>query len=88
MVIIQHISSSDNNNNDNDSGDQDQNRSEEGDGEGEDNPEDGEVASSLLSMGGITAMQHVTRAPSRFSQASFIRELETIGEREGLHLGV
>ena len=24
-------------------------------------------------------MQHVTRAPSRFSQASFIRELETIG---------
>ena len=24
-------------------------------------------------------MQHVTRAPSRFSQASFIRELELIG---------
>jgi DNA topoisomerase-1 len=43
------------------------------------NPEDGEVASSLFSKGGVTAMQHVTRAPSRFSQASFIKELEAIG---------
>jgi DNA topoisomerase len=32
-----------------------------------------------IPQGGIIAMQHVTRAPSRFSQASFIRELETIG---------
>eukprot|EP00596_Hydrurales_sp_CCMP1899_P009853 CAMPEP_0119050552 /NCGR_PEP_ID=MMETSP1177-20130426/70557_1 /TAXON_ID=2985 /ORGANISM="Ochromonas sp, Strain CCMP1899" /LENGTH=1251 /DNA_ID=CAMNT_0007029085 /DNA_START=438 /DNA_END=4193 /DNA_ORIENTATION=- len=55
---------------------------DEGEGDGsaaEKNPEDGEVASSILSKGGIIAMQHVTRPPSRFSQASFIKELEIIG---------
>jgi topoisomerase IA-like protein len=52
---------------------------DDGEGTAEVNPEDGEVASSVLSKGGIIAMQHVTRPPSRFSQASFIKELEIIG---------
>ena len=38
-----------------------------------------EVAASALQLGGLSAVQHVTRPPSRFSEASFIKELETVG---------
>ena len=44
------------------------------------NTRDGEeVAASAFQLDGVSAMQHVTRPPSRFSEASFIKELETIG---------
>lgn len=36
-------------------------------------------AKGLIVMDGIEAMEHVTRPPSRFTEASFIKELETIG---------
>ena len=38
-----------------------------------------EVTASAFQLDGVSAMQHVTRPPSRFSEASFIKELETIG---------
>ena len=38
-----------------------------------------EVAASAFQLDGVSAMQHVTRPPSRFTEASFIKELETIG---------
>jgi DNA topoisomerase-1 len=42
-----------------------------------DGAEDTEKAA--LSLGGVTAVEHVTRAPARFTEASFVKELESIG---------
>jgi DNA topoisomerase-1 len=47
------------------------------DDQDDDTSAEGEVAA--LSVGGVTAVEHVTRPPARYTEASFVKELETIG---------
>ena len=43
------------------------------------NDDDASSNNDMLELGGLRAISHTTRPPNRFSEASFIKELETIG---------
>ena len=74
-MLIDHIDGNGEGYDDSDShsgGDGNGNNTRGGDG-------DGEITASAMQLSGVSAMQHMTRPPSRFTEASFIKELETIG---------